>query len=126
MTHNQRTILLIENDEPLSTALATRLGHEGYRVLVAHSGAQGVTTFQEHHIELIITDLNMPAGDGAEVARSIRRQSDVPIIVITGFRSAYARKLRAIPNVSILEKPFQWQSLAELIEAHMVLGARTF
>ncbi|MEZ6244068.1 MAG: response regulator [Phycisphaerales bacterium] len=109
------TALLIDNDEDLLDALQTRLESEGVRCIVANSGAQGVSLFEVDDVDVVITDLNMPEGDGVSVAEAIRARSDVPIIVITGFRDEYERRLRSLANVSVVRKPFDTRELIQLV-----------
>ncbi|MCA9293333.1 MAG: response regulator [Phycisphaerales bacterium] len=118
--HNHRpTILVIDNDEGVTTALSVRLDHAGYRCVTACTGAQGLARFREDDIDLVITDLNMPALDGVELTRSIRQVSQVPIVIITGFHADFKRNLRNISNVTVLQKPFDIAQLLELIEVEI-------
>lgn len=115
-------ILIIDNDEDMVAAITTRLENMGYQCVTAGTGAQGIAAFDEQHVDLVITDLNMPAGDGVVLARTLRRKSDVPIIVITGFRIEYRRELRSIPNVTLIEKPFDSNALIDLVETALFMG----
>ena len=116
------TILLIDNDEGVLAAMRTRLESLGYACETATSGAQGISLFQAGGVDLVITDLNMPAGDGVALAQSIRAIAETPIIVVTGFHREYARDLRTIQNLSILQKPFRTDELVELVEAELVMA----
>lgn len=118
---DEPAILLIDNDFNLVEALRTRLHRCGYRCLTAETGRQGLAQFQTDEIHLVITDINMPDGDGVALAKSIRDISDVPIVFITGFRDEYRRLLRNIPNVSVLRKPFLTQELLDVIETELSL-----
>lgn len=122
MFENKPTILVIDNDEGMVAALTARLESLGYHCVTAGTGAQGIAAFREQTIHLVISDLNMPAGDGITLARTIRESSNVPIIVVTGFQDEFRRELRSIPNVSLLQKPFEYTRLVELIEADLVLS----
>lgn len=113
----KRTILVIDNDEDLTGALTKRLGSLGFHCISAASGAQGLAEFRGAPVDLVISDLNMPGGDGVVLAESIRRTSNVPIIFVTGFRDDYKRRLRHIQNVTTLRKPFDTQDLIDLITA---------
>ncbi len=112
---DKRTILVIDNDDDLTHALTKRLGSMGFNCITAASGAQGVAEFQGSKVDLIVSDLNMPGGDGVALAETIRRTSNVPIIFITGFRDDFKRRLRLIQNVTTLRKPFNRQELVDLI-----------
>jgi two-component system cell cycle sensor histidine kinase/response regulator CckA len=114
-TSSNTTILIVDNDDELTRALARRLASHGFCCVAAGSGAQGLAAFRESPADVIVSDLNMPGGDGVAFAEAIRRISDVPIIFITGFRDDFKRRLRAISNVTTLRKPFDSQTLIDVI-----------
>jgi len=125
MPEQQTRILIIDNDEGIVAAIAARLESIGYTCVTASTGAQGIAAFEENDIHLVITDLNMPAGDGIELARTLRKTSEVPIIIVTGFRDEYLDAVKVIPHVSMMEKPFHTDQLLDLVEAELVMaGAR--
>ena len=109
-------ILVIDNDEGLTQAVATRLESQGYRCTTANNGEQGLSEYSLGEIDLVITDLNMPSLDGVGLIDRIRTSSGVPIIVMTGFSDQYKRELRKIPNISVLQKPFETQVLLDLVQ----------
>lgn len=76
-------ILIVEDDEKVRRMLRRCLEGEGYRVSEAIDGA-GVVASLSGGIDLITLDLNLGTTDGLTVARTIRQNSDVPIIMITG------------------------------------------
>lgn len=114
-------IMIIDNDEGLVQALAVRLRSNGYTCVTATTGAQGLSAFLLNPTDLIISDLNMPAGDGIAMASSIRNHSDVPIIFVTGFQDDFRRRLRNISNVTVFRKPFDMNDLLEVVEAELAL-----
>lgn len=117
-------ILVIDNDEGMVAALTARLEHAGYECATAGCGRQGLATFREGGVDLVISDLNMPAGDGVTLVRAIRETSDVPVVIVTGFQDEFRRQLRVIPNVTIVRKPFAADELLELVEADLVMTGR--
>jgi len=114
-------ILIVDNDEDLAAALVTRLESLGHRCELAGSGRQAMSIYQSTPVNLVVTDLNMPGGDGVTLARSLRERGDVPIIVLTGFRGAFRDRLAAITNLTVLEKPCSTQHLIELVETELLL-----
>lgn len=78
-----RTILLVEDDPAVCRLVEHRLAQEGYRVVVAPDGEQGLRLFEAVKPDLVILDLILPKIDGYEVCRIIRKQSAVPIIVLS-------------------------------------------
>ena len=77
------TILIIEDEIELVKVLRSYLEQAGFAVLAAHRGDAGLSTWELKHPDLVILDLNLPGMDGLDVARTIRRKSDTPIIILT-------------------------------------------
>ena len=78
-----RNILLVEDEKTLAKALKFNLEKEGVRVEVAFDGEEALNAMSRKEPDLVILDLMLPKIDGYEVCRSIRRSSDVPIIMLT-------------------------------------------
>lgn len=116
-------ILVIDNDEGLAQAVATRLESQGYVCITANNGEEGLSEYSLGEIDLVITDLNMPSLDGVGLIDRIRSSSAVPIIVMTGFSDQYKQELRKIPNVSVLQKPFETQALLDLTQIELAQHA---
>lgn len=114
-------ILIVDNDPSVVAALSARLRGMGYQCTTASCGAQALGQFTAKAPDLVISDLNMPQGDGVTLAESIRRTSSVPIILISGFKDAYRKQLRHVPDVLFLHKPFSTESLIELVEVALAL-----
>ena len=81
---SKERILVVEDEEAISMALADDLGMEGYEVETARDGAQGWSMAKEGSYDLIILDVMLPRMDGFEVCRRLRAASvDVPILMLT-------------------------------------------
>lgn len=76
-------ILVVEDERAISEPLAKLLAREGFEARVAATVADAMAEFSSHPPDLILLDLNLPDGDGRDVAREIRRSSGVPIIMLT-------------------------------------------
>ena len=79
----EKTILVIEDDESVSQLIRLYLAHEGYRAVTAKDGIKGLNLARSENPDLILLDLNLPRMDGSEICRSLRGESDVPIIMVT-------------------------------------------
>ena len=77
------TILIVEDEKKIARFLELELTHEGYSVLVAGDGRTGLQTALDKNPDLMILDLMLPEMSGIEVCRRLRRESDVPIIMLT-------------------------------------------
>ena len=77
------TILIVEDEVELAQVLRDYLEKAGFRVQTAANGTTAVSTFRHAPADLVILDLNLPGLDGLDVARELRRNSSVPIIMAT-------------------------------------------
>ena len=81
----KETILIIEDEEDILALLSSLLEGEGYNILTACNGREGMDKFQEHSPDLILTDVRMPIMDGIEVLRKVKaKESDTEVIILTG------------------------------------------
>ena len=78
-----KTILIIEDDNNLSRGIAFSFEKEGFTVHRAGTLSEGRRIFNQHAIDLVILDLNLPDGDGVDFCKTIRGQSNIPIIMLT-------------------------------------------
>ncbi|MCC6158700.1 MAG: response regulator [Deltaproteobacteria bacterium] len=76
-------LLVIEDDPQLRKLLRVSLPPNGYALIEAETGAEGVRLAASHNPDLVILDLGLPDGDGVDVLRRIREWSRVPVIVLT-------------------------------------------
>ncbi|MEG0293487.1 response regulator transcription factor [Enterococcus sp.] len=77
------TILLVEDEASLASFIQTELQFEGYQVIWAKDGQEALEKFNQQAIDLILLDWMLPKYDGITVARRIRRENDIPIIMMT-------------------------------------------
>ena len=106
-------ILLIEDEEDVVVLLRFRFEQEGYEVLSAANGVEGLRILQQEHPHLVLLDVMMPRMNGWETCKRIRQYSDVPIIMLTALGQE-TDKVRGLEMGAddFVTKPF---SLAELI-----------
>jgi DNA-binding response OmpR family regulator len=78
-----RTILVVDDEPTILDTLAYTLERDGYAVVTAADGAQALTAFRREAPDLIILDLMLPELSGTEICRIIRRESQVPILMLT-------------------------------------------
>ena len=76
-------IMVVEDEESFSEALAFMLRREGYEVEVVGDGNDALDLFERHGADLILLDLMLPGVSGLEVCRQVRAASQVPIIMLT-------------------------------------------
>lgn len=76
-------VLIVEDEETLLFTLAHNLKRGGYSVITAARGDDGLRLAREHHPDLIVLDVMLPGIDGIQICRLLRRDSEVPIIMLT-------------------------------------------
>ena len=76
-------ILVVEDEESYRDPLAYQLGREGYEVVTAATGPEGLERFEDGGADLVLLDLMLPGMPGTEVCRRLRLTSDVPVIMLT-------------------------------------------
>ena len=78
-----RTVLIVDDEENIVTALKAYMENVGFKVITANRGELGLELFDKFAPDIILLDLMMPGMTGEEVCRAIRMKSRVPIIMLT-------------------------------------------
>ena len=78
-----KRVLVVDDDVKTVELVKLYLNRDGYRVLTAYDGIEALRLARESHPDLIVLDLMLPGIDGLEVCRTLRAESDVPIIMLT-------------------------------------------
>ena len=111
-------VLLVEDDEALRFTVAHNLKREGYTVLTAARGDDALRAAREHHPDLIVLDIMLPGVDGLQVCRLLRRDSKVPIILLTALGGESDRVIGLDMGADdYLAKPFGMRELMARVRA---------
>jgi two-component system, OmpR family, alkaline phosphatase synthesis response regulator PhoP len=78
-----KTVLVVDDEQPIVQIAKDYLEHAGYAVIAAHDGAGALDIVRARRPDLVVLDLGLPRLDGIEVARQLRRDSTIPIIMLT-------------------------------------------
>ncbi|MEW8977057.1 MAG: response regulator transcription factor [Symbiobacterium sp.] len=113
-------ILVVDDEQAITDLIEIHLLSEGYRVRKAASGAEALRIVREEHPDLVILDIMMPGMDGLEVCREIRRERNVPILML----SAKSEDVDKILGLKIgaddyLTKPFNPLELMARVKAQL-------
>lgn len=76
-------VLLVDDEPKIIKVARDYLVNSGFRVVSTGNGREAVTMFRHEQPNMVVLDLNLPGMDGLDVCRAIRRESDVPIIMLT-------------------------------------------
>ena len=113
-------ILVVEDDIDIQKALLIYLKNQGYDVLVASNGLEGLNIINNNEIHLAIVDIMMPIMDGIEMTMKAREKYDFPII----FLSAKSEDIDKITGLNIgaddyITKPFVPLELLARVKSHL-------
>jgi two-component system alkaline phosphatase synthesis response regulator PhoP len=105
-------VLIVDDEIRIATIARDYLARAGFKVEIAVDGPAGLATARAAHPDLVVLDLGLPGLDGLEVARALRRESDVPIIMLTA-RVDESDRLRGfeIGADDYITKPFSPREL---------------
>jgi OmpR family response regulator RpaB len=79
----KETILVVDDEASIRRILETRLSMIGYQVVTACDGLEALELFRSNHPDLVVLDVMMPKLDGYGVCQELRKESDVPIVMLT-------------------------------------------
>ncbi len=118
MRKRQPLLLLVEDDEEIAEPLAFGLRAEGFRVLQAADGIQALELARAEQPEVVLLDVMLPRADGYTVCRTLRRESAVPILMLT----ARGQELDRVMGLELgaddyIVKPFSFRELLARVRA---------
>jgi DNA-binding response OmpR family regulator len=113
-----KRVLVVDDDVKTVELVKLYLNRDGYRVLTAYDGVEALRQAREGHPDLIVLDIMLPGIDGLEVCRTLRNESDVPIIMLTA-RTTDQDKLTGLGLGAddYMTKPFSPRELAARVRA---------
>lgn len=112
----KRTILIADDMEDVIENIEISLGEDSYDFLHAHSGDEAIKVLMDNDVDLIISDIAMPGGNGLELVKSIRKLAKPPkIILLTGYASMFPEDPEARAD-AIIEKPWDAGDLKNVVE----------
>jgi two-component system response regulator ResD len=112
------TILLVEDEEEIATLVRAYLERDGFRVVWAGRGVEGLLELERNDVRLAILDLQLPDADGLDLCRAIRERSRLPIVILT----ARDEEIDRITGLELgaddyVTKPFSPRELAARVRA---------
>ncbi len=108
-----KRILIVDDDKKTVDLVKLYLNRDGHRVITAYDGLEALRLARENHPDLIVLDLMLPGMDGLEICRTLRAESEVPIIMLTA-RTTDDDKLEGLGSGAddYVTKPFSPRELA--------------
>ena len=115
-----KKILVVDDEKPISDIISFNLENEGYAIEKAYDGEQALEVFEKSQPDLVILDLMLPKMDGLEVCREIRKQSAVPVIMLTAKDSEIDKVLGLeLGADGYVTKPFSNRELIARVKANL-------
>jgi DNA-binding response OmpR family regulator len=110
-------ILVVEDEESVRDFVTRVLTMHGHSVLVAKDGAEAVELMDNHHFELLLSDIAMPMMDGISLALKVRAsRPHIPIILMTGFADERQRAHNLTLLIeALITKPFNMEQLLKVV-----------
>ena len=120
-----KKILIVEDDELIANLEKDYLTANSFEVDIAADGRQGMKKFMERCYDLLVLDVMLPEMDGFEICRIVRRESDVPIIMLTA-RKEDIDKIRGLGLGADdnMVKPFSPAEMVARVKAHIAIHQR--
>ncbi|MCK5327417.1 MAG: sigma-54-dependent Fis family transcriptional regulator, partial [Candidatus Latescibacteria bacterium] len=120
-----KNILIVDDDQAVAEMLSEVVKAMGKHPITAANGREGLEKFQEHSVDLVITDLKMPGMNGIEVLKAIRvLQPGTPVILITGYATVdTAVECMKSGAVEYIPKPFTPDLLLEKVHDTLARAA---
>ena len=113
-------ILIIDDDDVMADVLGQRLGRQGFQVLTAASGQEGLALARQHAPSLVLLDLRLPDADGFNVCQELADDTGtctIPVIILSGMeRPDIIRRSRAAGCQYYVRKPYDPNALLILVQ----------
>lgn len=115
---NKQKILIVDDDENIANLISLYLTKECYEARIEHDGQSALDAFKEYAPNLILLDIMLPGLDGYEVCREIRRESKVPIIMLSAKTEVFDKVLGLeLGADDYIIKPFDSKELVARVKA---------
>ncbi|MBP1932309.1 response regulator YycF [Ammoniphilus resinae] len=116
----EKKILVVDDERPIADILKFSLEKEGYQVVCAYDGEEAIERVEKELPDLILLDIMLPKKDGMEVCQTVRRQHDMPIIMLTAKDSEIDKVLGLEFGADdYVTKPFGTRELLARVKAHL-------
>ncbi len=117
---NKPIILVVDDEERTLRLVEAMLAPEGYEVVLAHSGEEGLEKIRETCPNVVLLDIMMPGMNGYEVLPILRQQSDIPVIMLTAKKEVTStRDAFHLGADDYVRKPFMKGELLARIRAKL-------
>lgn len=122
----KKKILLVDDEDDLREVLKFLLESDGYHIIEAKNGAEGLLTSKQDKPDLIISDIRMPEMDGLQLLEALNKLGmPCPVILLTGFADVTSiRTAWRLGAFDFLDKPISEKTLLETVHRALVFGKK--
>ena len=112
-------ILLIDDEPDIVRVLSMSLRADGYDVIPAHSGAEGIEVFEKERPDIVLTDIKMPGIDGYHLLKKIKEiNADTRVVLMSGYSNDFSiREAIELGADEFIVKPFRGSDIIQVLEA---------
>lgn len=93
---NQKHVLIVEDEKPLSHALSLKLQHEGFTITVAQNGQEALDLIAANAYDIVLLDLMMPVVDGFQVLETLKAKGTMPYVIVLSNLSQHEDEERVL------------------------------
>jgi DNA-binding NtrC family response regulator len=121
----KKLILIVEDDADTRGQLGLLIELLGYETVLCADGPEALAGFDKHKIDLVLTDLILPRGDGVDLLSDFhKKKPEVPVIILTGYPSEGSiMETLPLEPYAYLSKPISGEQLADILERALAARA---
>lgn len=122
MNYSQNTILIVEDESDLLQLCIDVFEIEGFNVIATSDGEEGLSAFEENHIDLVISDSHMPKMNGLELLESMEAslKKTPPFFLLTGDLEVTEEELKEKGATGLMAKPFNLDEILEQVKETLI------
>jgi DNA-binding NtrC family response regulator len=114
--NDKKTVLCVDDEIDILELFQDELEDNGFNVLMAGSGNEGIEVFKNNHIDCLISDIRMPNGDGVSLVKNIKEQGkNIPMFLVTGFSDYTSEELAGLGVNAVIFKPFDLEEVVQMV-----------
>ena len=112
----ERRILIVDDEPAIVELLSMAFLKAGYEVREAHNGVEAMAAFSACNFDIVVSDVNMPQGNGHDVAKWVSHNCPgTRIVLMTGY-DLHCDDCPLVPRCAILRKPFRVSEVVEIVD----------
>lgn len=119
MSLQGKNILVVDDEADIRELFREELEESGAKVVEAENGNLAFEVFEKGGVDVIISDIRMPGGDGVDLVKKVKaKNSTIPIYLITGFADYTGNELKLLGVEAVVFKPFDISEVIQMVESN--------